>query len=136
MSLRTSNNSNETQTIPPKPEPNWALKVWHVFRLVKFMMYINWIFENIFYCSVIEYIWPLKDYSKTFCWYWVKMRYDDNPVSISGHRDSINRRNSSMFLFSVMLAQLEKNGSKERHPTMIFRKIVFLANNTSRIIKN
>ena len=64
------------------------------------------------------------------------MRYDDNPVSISGHRDSINRRNSSMVLFSVMLAQVEKNESKERHPTMIFRKILFLANNISRIIKN
>ena len=72
------------------------------------LMYINRIFQNIFYCSVIEYIWPLKDYSKTFCWYWVKMRYDDNPVSISGHRDSINRRNSSIFLFLVMLEQLEK----------------------------
>ena len=54
------------------------------------------------------------------------MRYDDNPVSISGHRDSINRRNSRIFLFSIMLAQLEKIGSKERHPTMIFRKILFL----------
>ena len=64
------------------------------------------------------------------------MRYDDNPVSISGHRDSINRRNSRIFLFSVMLAQLEKNGSKKRHLTMIFRKIVFLANNISKIIKN
>ena len=62
------------------------------------------------------------------------MRYDDNPVSISGHRDSINRRNSSMCLFLVMLDQLEKNGSKERHFTMTFRNIVFLANNTDKNI--